>query len=248
MIFPHGDVYCEKYLSYLISNQQTLLLTLKIKHIPSALLIKSAKHRKGVKCVIMWGFHWGMCFYSQSGDKSFSFFFKSNWKHNAAVGWTHRSSSVSVITPNNVQSCQAPLSLSRCLSPLKPSQISFVWMCNYFVAWRKKKTIGILQFASSLEAASIRERGLCRQPALSPNIHKYTGTLLWVPPPLHANICGSPALQVTKDDLWGMRAQDKKTGLLYCEVTVCSALQQSIWSHYSESVFISSGLIIPLFI
>lgn len=139
MIFPHGDVYCEKYLSYLISNQQTLLLTLKIKHIPSALLIKSAKHRKGVKCVIMWGFHWGMCFYSQSGDKSFSFFFKSNWKHNAAVGWTHRSSSVSVITPNNVQSCQAPLSLSRCLSPLKPSQISFVWMCNYFVARRMKK-------------------------------------------------------------------------------------------------------------
>lgn len=69
----------------------------------------------------------------------FLFFFKSNWKHNAAVGWTHRSSSVSVITPNNVQSCQAPLSLSLCLSPLKPSQISFVWMCNYFVAQRKKE-------------------------------------------------------------------------------------------------------------
>lgn len=44
--------------------------------------------------------------------------------------WIYRSLSESVIMPNNVQSCQVPLSL--CTPHLKPNQISFVWMCNYF--------------------------------------------------------------------------------------------------------------------
>lgn len=181
---------CEKKLSNLISNQKTLL-ALKTKHIPSALLAES-NTLKGcclsrVKIVIMRGFHWRICFfYPKRWQIHFSEFEK---KHNVAVVWTHRSSSESVITPNNVQSCQAPL------PPLRPPQISFVWMCNYFCC-TERKTIGILQFASLLEAACIWKRGLFQQPALSPNIEN-TLALCCVSSSC-SDICGSPVLRFTK--------------------------------------------------
>lgn len=158
----------------------------------------------------MWGFHWRIAvrLYSQRGDKSI--FQKFNWKHNVAAGWTHRSSSESVITPNNVQSCQAPLSL--CLSPLKPSQISFVWMCNYLCCTEEKKQLASCNLLPRLEAVYIWKRGLCRQPALSPNIQNALA-LCCVSSPCCWHLWVSSA-SLNKDHLGRMWAKDNIMGFL----------------------------------